>query len=57
VLERSKIRAEAIKRGIWPPKTSEFIAEMKSEIFEPLPYSPPLAPSNQGLISRLRPMC
>ena len=53
-LERSKIRAEAIKRGIWPPKTSEFIAEMKSEIFEPRPYSPPLAPSSQGPYFEMR---
>jgi len=53
-LERSKIRAEAVKRGIWPPKTSELIAEMKSEIFEPLPFSPPLAPSNQGPYFEMR---
>ena len=53
-LERSKIRADAIKRGIWPPKTSEFIAEMKSEIFEPLPFSPPLTPSNQGPYFEMR---
>ena len=53
-LERSKIRADAIKRGIWPPKTSEFITEMKSEIFEPLPYSPPLAPSTQGPYFEMR---
>ena len=53
-LERSKIRAEAVKRGIWPPKTSELIAEMRSEIFEPLPYSPPLAPSNQGPYFEMR---
>jgi len=53
-LERSKIRADAVKSGIWPPKTSEFFVEMKSEIFEPLPFSPPLTPSNQGPYFEMR---
>ena len=53
-LERSKIRADAIQRGVWPPKTSEFIAEMKSEIFEPLPFSPPLVPANHGPYFEMR---
>ncbi len=54
VLERSKIRAEAVKMGIWPPKTAEFITDMKSEILEPLPYSPPLQPSNSGPYFEMR---
>jgi hypothetical protein len=40
VLERTKIREEAVKAGVWPPATSEFIQDMKSEILVPLPYSP-----------------
>ena len=39
-LERTRIRAEAIKMGIWPPKTTDLISNMRSEIFEPLPFSP-----------------
>ena len=53
-LERSRIRAEAIKKGIWPPKTSEFITDMRSEIFEPLPFSPPLEPSSNGPYFEMR---
>ena len=47
-LERSKIRAEAVKAGVWPPANSEFIQDMKSEVLEPLPYSPALTPSSHG---------
>ena len=46
--ERSRIRAEAVKAGVWPPKTSEFIQDMRSEILEPLPFSPALTPSSHG---------
>ena len=53
-LERSKIRAEAVKAGAWPPDTSSFIQDMKSEIFEPLPFSPPLTPSSHGPIFEMR---
>jgi hypothetical protein len=52
--ERSAIRAEAVKAGIWPPKTLEFIADMKSEILEPLPFSPKLEPSNHGPYFEMR---
>jgi hypothetical protein len=53
-LERSKIRAQAVKDGAWPPKVSEFIAEMKAEIFEPLAFSPPMSPSNDGPYFEMR---
>ncbi|MGD9802448.1 MAG: NIPSNAP family protein [Hyphomicrobiaceae bacterium] len=52
--ERSRIRAEAVKAGIWPPNTSEFITEMRSDILEPLPFSPPLEPSNHGPYFEMR---
>lgn len=48
LVERARVRADVVKAGIWPPKTSEFIAEMKSNILEPQPFSPPLEPSNHG---------
>jgi len=54
VLERSRIRAEAVKMGIWPPKTQELIDDMRSEIFEPLPFSPPLEPSSHGPYFEMR---
>jgi hypothetical protein len=51
---REKIRAEAMKAGAWPPKVGEFIVDMRSEIFVPLPFSPPLEPSNHGPIFEMR---
>ena len=54
VAERSKIREAVVKAGIWPPKTSEFIVGMKSEIMIPQPFSPPLTPSNHGPYFEMR---
>src|SRR4051794_30396062 len=33
-LERSRIRAQAVMDGIWPPPTGDLILRMKAEIFE-----------------------
>lgn len=52
--ERAKIRADVVKAGIWPPKTSEFITDMRSEIMVPLPFSPKLEPSNHGPYFEMR---
>ena len=41
--ERGRIRAEAVKAGIWPPKTAEFMVTMRSEIMIPWGDVPPLA--------------
>ncbi len=46
--ERDRIRAEAVKQGIWPPKISEFVVSQKSEIFIPLSLSPEMKPGTQG---------
>jgi hypothetical protein len=51
---REKIRAEAVKAGAWPPKVGEYIHDMRSEIFIPQPFSPPLEPSNHGPIFEMR---
>jgi hypothetical protein len=53
-LERSRIRAESVKDGSWPPKTAEFIAAQKTEIFEPVSFSPPLTPSSNGPYFEMR---
>jgi hypothetical protein len=53
-MERSKIRAQVVSDKVWPPPTSDFITEMKSEIFEPLPFSPPLTPANVGPYFEMR---
>ena len=52
--ERSRIRAEAVKDGHWPPKVGEFLVDMKSEILEPLPFSPALDPSDHGPFFEMR---
>lgn len=52
--ERTRIRAEAVADGHWPPKIGEFIEDMKSEILEPLPFSPALDPSENGPFFEMR---
>ena len=52
--ERARIRAEAVARKIWPPKTAEFVVDMQSEIFLPAPFSPPLTPRELGGIYEIR---
>jgi hypothetical protein len=51
---RTAIRAEAIRTGVWPPKTSEFILTMQSEIFLPAPFSPALEPRDVGPLFEIR---
>jgi len=52
--ERSRVRAEAVATGVWPPNTSEFITSMKSEIFIPAPFSPKLEPRELGGLYEIR---
>jgi hypothetical protein len=52
--ERERIRAEATQDGTWPPKTGEFIVDMKSEVLQPLPFSPALAPAEIGPYFEMR---
>ena len=54
VNERTRIRAEASKAGIWPPKIAEFITRMRSEIFLPFPSSPELKPAKMGPFYEIR---
>jgi hypothetical protein len=46
--ERGRIRADAVKQGIWPPKISEFVLSQQSDIFVPLSISPEMKPGKQG---------
>jgi hypothetical protein len=52
--QRVAIRAEAIKIGVWPPKTSEFIVSMQTEVFLAAPFSPPLEPRDVGPLFEIR---
>jgi len=52
--ERARIRAAAVKDGNWPPATSEFIVNMRSEIFMPFSVSPELKPGKMGPYYEIR---
>ena len=52
--QRIAIRAEAIKIGVWPPKTGEFIVSMQTEVFLAAPFSPPLEPREVGPLFEIR---
>jgi hypothetical protein len=52
--ERTRIRAEAVKDGSWPPKTGELIVDMRAEIFDRLPFSPDLPPRESGSVFEIR---
>ena len=52
--ERNRIRAEAARDPNWPPKLSDFIRAMQSEILIPFPFSPLLKPGKLGPIYEIR---
>lgn len=52
--ERDKIRAAAVQAGNWPPKTSEFLLGMRSEIYIPFPCSPEIKPGKMGPFFEMR---
>jgi len=52
--ERARIRGEAAKDPNWPPKTSEFIRKMRSEIINPFPFVPEPQPGRMGPIFEIR---
>ena len=52
--ERDRIRAEAVRSGVWPPKISENVLEMESKILHGAPFSPNFAPGEHGTIYEFR---
>jgi hypothetical protein len=52
--ERGRIRAAAVATGNWPPKISEFILAMRSEIMLPWDNSPLLPTGNVGPYFEMR---
>jgi len=52
--ERARVRAEAAKDANWPPKTSEFIHTMRSEIVVPFAFVPEVRPGRMGPIFEVR---
>ncbi|MBI3044887.1 MAG: NIPSNAP family protein [Betaproteobacteria bacterium] len=54
--ERGRIRDTAVKEGAgkWPPKTAEFLARQRSEIFMQFSFSPEIKPGKQGPFFEMR---
>ena len=52
--ERGRIRAAAIKDGVWPPPTADLIVRQQSEIFIPFSVSPELKPGKLGPYYEIR---
>jgi len=52
--ERDKVRAEAVKAGVWPPKVTDHIVDMKSEIYTPFPFVGEFASGDLGPIFEWR---
>jgi hypothetical protein len=52
--QRLRVRADALTAEGWPPDTSALIADMRSEILLPAPFSPPLMPRKLGSIYEIR---
>ena len=52
--ERDRIRAAAVKDGVWPPKIGEFILSMRSDIFIPFAISPEIKPAKVGPYFEMR---
>jgi hypothetical protein len=54
VAERARIREEAGKHPLWPPKISEYLMEQETKILLPAPFNPPLEPRKIGNIYEIR---
>ena len=52
--ERGRIRAAAVKDGVWPPKTSEFMLTQRSDIMIPFAFSPEIKPGKMGPYFEMR---
>jgi len=52
--DRARVRGEVAKDTNWPPKISEFIREMRSEIVVPFSFIPEVRPGKVGPIFELR---
>jgi hypothetical protein len=52
--QRSAVRAEAVKSGVWPPNNGELLVSMQSDIYIPAPFSPKLEPRAIGPLFEIR---
>lgn len=54
IAARDETRAKAVAAGAWPPNTSQFIANMNTEILLPAPFMQPLGERKIGPIYEMR---
>lgn len=52
--ERSRIRAESVRDGSWPPPIRDHVLAMRSDIMMPFAFSPELKPAKVGPIFEMR---
>jgi hypothetical protein len=52
--ERSRVRAEAVATGVWPPASTDLLTHIQSEVFIPAPFSPKLEPRELGGLYEIR---
>jgi len=52
--ERARIRADAVKRGIWPPNNGDTLVEQETKILHPAPFSPHFEPGEHGNLYEFR---
>ena len=52
--ERARVRAESVKLDDWPPKITEYLVDMRSEIFKPFPFIPAFQPGEYGPCYEMR---
>ena len=52
--ERARVRAAAVKDAAWPPKISEFIVAMRSDIMNTFAFSPEMKPGKMGPYFEMR---
>ena len=51
IAERDRIRAEAVKTGVWPPKIADNILDMETKILYAAPFSPHFEPAEHCLVA------
>ena len=54
IADRDRVRAEAVKTGVWPPKISDFVVDMESKILHAAPFSPSFEPAEHGALYEFR---
>ena len=52
--QRGEIRAKVVEDGVWPPDNTEFVNNMRSEIFLPAPFNKEHGEAKLGPVYEMR---